>query len=187
MTGSVLTMLGSPLSWSDLGAMVLHFGLLSLLAVGGAISTAPDMHRFIVDEHSWLTDAQFSASVALAQAAPGPNVLFVAVIGWNVAGAIGMLACMIGTLVPSTVLALYATRWGDARRDTMSVRSFTLGMAPVTIGLTAATGWILATPATEHWSGLIVVAVATLVSFKTKITPVVLIAAGAVIGALGLV
>ena len=69
--------------------------MLWLLAVGGAITTAPDMHRFVVDEHHWLTDAQFSASVALAQAAPGPNVLFVAVIGWNVAGPLGALATMV--------------------------------------------------------------------------------------------
>jgi hypothetical protein len=61
-----------------------HFLSLSLLAVGGAIITAPDMHRFLVDHNEWLTEQQFSSSIALAQASPGPNVLFVAVIGWNV-------------------------------------------------------------------------------------------------------
>jgi hypothetical protein len=33
----------------------LHFMLLSLLAIGGAITTAPDMQRFIVGERGWLT------------------------------------------------------------------------------------------------------------------------------------
>ena len=61
-----------------------HFAALSLLAVGGAITTAPDMHRYLVDETHWLSEAQFTSSIALAQAAPGPYVLFVAVIGWNV-------------------------------------------------------------------------------------------------------
>ena len=74
----------------DLGAMFLHFTLLSLLAIGGAITTAPDMQRYVVAERGWLSDAQFTASVALAQAAPGPNVLFVAVVGWNVAGLAGV-------------------------------------------------------------------------------------------------
>ena len=63
-----------------------HFLLLSLLAVGGAIATAPDMHRYMVTDHHWLTDAQFTSSIAIAQAAPGPNLLFVAVLGWNAAG-----------------------------------------------------------------------------------------------------
>ncbi|HMS04436.1 MAG TPA: chromate transporter, partial [Burkholderiaceae bacterium] len=55
-----------------------HFLSLSLLAVGGAITTAPDMHRYLVGSQHWLSDAQFNASIAIAQAAPGPNVLFVA-------------------------------------------------------------------------------------------------------------
>ena len=60
-----------------------HFLSLSLLAVGGAITTAPDMHRFLVDEQHWLTETQFTSSIAIAQAAPGPNVLFIALMGWN--------------------------------------------------------------------------------------------------------
>ena len=67
-----------------------HFALLSLLAIGGAITTVPDMHRYIVGQHGWLDDAQFAGSIALAQAAPGPNVLFVAVIGFNVGGLAGV-------------------------------------------------------------------------------------------------
>ena len=64
--------------------LFLHYLSLSLLSIGGAITTAPDMHRFLVDQQHWLTDAQFNASIAIAQAAPGPNVLFVALLGWNV-------------------------------------------------------------------------------------------------------
>ena len=96
----------SALSASELLGLMLHFMLLSLLAVGGAITTAPDMQRYVVIEQQWITDAQFSASIAIAQAAPGPNVLFVAVAGWNVAGPLGALATLIGSLLPSTALTL---------------------------------------------------------------------------------
>ena len=65
--------------------LFLHFLLLSLLAVGGAITVLPDMHRLLVSQLGLLTDAQFAASIAIAQAAPGPNVLFVAVMGWQAA------------------------------------------------------------------------------------------------------
>ena len=67
--------------WIDL---LTHFLSLSLLSIGGAIATAPDMHRYLVDERHWLLDSQFTSSIALAQAAPGPNVLFIALIGLNV-------------------------------------------------------------------------------------------------------
>ena len=84
------------MSPADLLGLFGHFLLLSLLAIGGAITTAPDMHRYLVTEHGWITDGQFTTSVALAQAAPGPNLLFVAVLGWNVAGPLGALATMSG-------------------------------------------------------------------------------------------
>ena len=76
----------SPLlmSAADWLQLVLHFATLSLLGIGGAITTLPDMHRYLVDRQLWLSDAQFNASVALAQAAPGPNILFVALMGWHV-------------------------------------------------------------------------------------------------------
>ena len=141
-----MTLLPAALPAADLLGLFVHFLILSLLAVGGAITTAPDMHRYVVDEHHWISDAQFSASIAIAQAAPGPNVLFVAVVGWNVAGPLGALATMSGTLLPSTALTLLATRWGARRREARGVRAFTTGLTPLTIGLLVATGWVLAEP-----------------------------------------
>ena len=72
------------LSYQDWLNLFLQFASLSLLGVGGTITTAPEMHRFLVEETHWLSEMQFSSSIALAQSAPGPNVLFVAVMGWNV-------------------------------------------------------------------------------------------------------
>ena len=179
----------SALSGGDLLALFGHFLLLSLLAVGGAITTAPDMHRFMVDEHHWLGNAQFSASIAIAQAAPGPNVLFVAVLGWNVAGPLGALATTSGTLLPSTVLTLAANRWGARRRETRGIRAFTTGLTPLTIGLLLATGWLLAQPyvaAGEHPFGAVaLVAFCAAMMLRTRISPMWLVVIGAVLGGLG--
>ena len=178
---------GSPAGFgvAELGALFLHFMVLSLLAVGGAITTVPDMHRFVVGERHWLDDAQFNASVALAQAAPGPNVLFVAVIGWNVAGLAGMLATMSGSLLPSTTLALAATRWGHANRESRAMRAFSAGMAPLTIGLLLSTGWVLTEPVSRHPAALALVLGTAALMVLTKSGPLLPIAVGAVIGAMG--
>lgn len=170
---------------ADLWAMCLHFTMLSLLAVGGAITTTPDMQRWVVGERGWLTDGQFTASVALAQAAPGPNVLFVAVIGWNVGGLAGVAATMSGSLLPSTTLALLATRWGAQRRESIGVRAFTSGMAPLTIGLLLATGWVLTEPLRGYPATALLVAVAVAFMLYTKLSPLWPMAVGAVVGALG--
>ena len=179
------------LSSSDLLGLFGHFLVLSLLAVGGAITTVPDMHRFIVTEHHWLTDAQFTASIAIAQAAPGPNVLFVAVLGWNVAGPLGTLATMTGSLLPSTALSLWATRWGTQRRDTRGVRAFTAGLTPLTLGLLISTGWVLALPYLRdeaHRGGAIVLIVLSVVwMLRTRFSPIWLVMIGMFAGGLGLV
>ena len=179
----------SPLAGPELLGLFGHFLVLSLLAVGGAITTAPDMHRYVVAEHHWINDAQFSASIAIAQAAPGPNVLFVAVIGWNVAGPIGALATMSGTLLPSTALTLLASRWGARRRETRGLRAFTTGLTPLTIGLLVATGWLLAAPYvsdSRHAIGaLALIAVSIAVMTRTRLSPMWLVGLGAVVGGLG--
>lgn len=171
------------LSLADLAALFGHFLMLSMLAIGGAIATAPEMHRYLVGQQGWLTDPQFAASIALAQAAPGPNVLFVAVLGYNVAGLAGVIAAMVGNLLPSTTFAFAAARYGHARRETLAVRAFVAGMAPLTIGLLLSTAWILCDGSSP--AAIAVVAAAALVSWRTKLSPMWLIAAGAALGAAG--
>ena len=177
------------LSAADLLGLFGHFLVLSVFAIGGAITTAPDMHRYIVDEHHWISDAQFTSSIAIAQAAPGPNVLFVAALGWSVAGPLGALATMFGTLLPSTLLTLAVARWGASRKETRGVRAFTTGMTPLTIGLLVATGWLLAAPyATDRANAIgaiALVAISVLVMARTKLSPMWLVGLGAIAGALG--
>jgi len=181
-----------------------HFATLSLLGVGGAITTAPDMHRYLVHQQGWLSDAQFSSSIALSQAAPGPNVLFVALLGWNLglnaaggpaAGAIAWWTALLGVVVtltaimlPSSVLTYTATRWAHHNRELRAVRAFKTGMAPIVIALLIATGWLLTAthdqPARD-WRLWLLTALATLIVWRTKVHLLWLIGAGAVLGGLG--
>ena len=164
-----------------------HFLAMSMLSIGGALATTPEVHRYLVDERHWIDDTQFSASIALAQAAPGPNLLFVPVLGHAVAGWSGAFVALLGMLLPSTTLALAASRWGRKRRDTLAVRAFVAGMAPVTIGLLLAAGTVIAQPLATHASAWVLIAATVALSATTKVNPVWLIAVGAVVGAAGLV
>lgn len=188
-------------NWLDL---FLHFASLSLLAVGGAITTAPDMHRYLVDQQRWLSDAQFTSSIALSQAAPGPNVLFVALLGWNVglnAGGgpaagwmawalalLGVLVTLVAIMLPSSVLTYTATRWGHRNREMRAVRAFKAGMAPIVIALLIATGWLLIAvhdqPARD-WPLWLLTVCATVLVWRTKLHLLWMIGAGALAGALG--
>lgn len=173
------------LGWLDLWQLFFHFALLSFLAIGGAIATVPDMHRVVVGEWGWLTDAQFNGSVALAQAAPGPNVLFVAVIAFNAGGLPGVLAALVGTLLPTTLLSLGTARWAEQRRNTLGVQAFIQGLAPVTIGMLASSGWVLTEPTRDQWTCLPLVGLTMWLMVRTKISPLWLIAGGALVGLMG--
>jgi len=194
------------MSQADWLALFGHFFSLSLLAIGGAITTAPDMHRYLVDEQHWLTDPQFSASIALAQAAPGPNVLFIALMGWNVGlnaggglGAgphawwlalLGVFVAMMGILIPSTTLTYMAAQWGHRNRDLRAVRAFKAGMAPIVIALLIATGWLLTSahgnPA-QDWPVWALTFCSAMIVWKTKTHLLVLLGIGALLGATGIV
>jgi chromate transporter len=175
-----------------------HYLTLSLLSVGGAIATAPDMHRFLVNQQHWLTDAQFNASIALAQAAPGPNVLFVALLGWNVGlnaggmltGLLGVVLALAGMLIPSTVLTYSAAQWGHRNRELRAVRAFKQGMAPIVVALLIATGWILASAngsSLQDWPVWLLTAATAVLVWRTKIHLLWLLGAGALLGWCGLI
>lgn len=188
----------------DWWTLFVHFLSLSLMAVGGAITTAPDMHRYLVGTRQWLSEDQFTSSIAIAQAAPGPNVLFVGLIGWNVgmnAGGgpsagwmgyglafVGLSIAMLGILIPSGALTLAATRWAHKNRELRAVRAFKTGMAPVVIGLLLTTGWVLTTahdqPARD-WPLWVLTALATVIVWRTKLHLLWLIGAGALLGIVG--
>ena len=192
------------LTVSDWLALFNHFLSLSLLAVGGAIITAPDMHRFLVDDNQWLTEQQFSSSIALAQSAPGPNVLFVGLMGWNVGlnagaglgggwisvalSAMGMVLGLLGIMLPSSVLTYTTTRWAHKHRDNRGVKAFKQGMAPVVIALLLSTGWLLTAShneASRDWPLWLLTLVAMVLVWRTRIHLLWLIGAGAMLGAVG--
>jgi chromate transporter len=179
--------------WSQ---FFLHYLSLSLLAIGGAIAMIPDMHRFLVDQNFWLTNAQFNASVAIAQAAPGPNVLFIALMGWNVGmnaggvlqGLLGITLAITGMLIPSSVLTYNATQWGHRNRNLRAVRAFKQGMAPIVVGLLIATGLILASASgtsLEHWPVWLLAGVSAVICWRTKLHILWLLGAGALLGWFG--
>jgi chromate transporter len=192
------------LSASDWLSLFQHFASLSLLAVGGAITAAPDMHRYLVDETHWLSESQFTSSIALAQSAPGPNILFVALMGFHVgmnAGAslgggwisaglaiLGVLVCMMGIMLPSSILCYTATRWAHQHREKLGIRAFKSGMAPIVIALLLSTAWLLTLahnqPA-QDWPLYVLTAVTALVVWRTQVHMLWLIGLGALLGGLG--
>ena len=175
--------------WSIVAPMFVHFAVLSLMAIGGGVvMVAPEMQRYVVDSHHWITAERFSAAFALAQAAPGPNFLYITLVGWEVAGWAGAAAATVAILGPPTVLSVAMVRASANRAPGPLARAIGKGLVPISVGLVFATGWILLRGSGSwDWRGATLALIAAAVIVRTKLNPVWVIATGAAVGVAGFV
>ena len=163
------------------------YGQLSLLALGGGPTIVPEMQRQIVEVHGWMTAQEFAALFALAQAAPGPNMLVATLVGLHVAGVAGALVATLGLVTPSTILLLFALTVWERFRDAPWRRAVQAGLVPATVGLFVAAALVIARAADPTWAlGALTVGGAGL-SVWTTIHPLWLLGAGAALGVIGFV
>jgi chromate transporter len=170
-----------------LGALFLHFLVLAFLAVGGAPTILPGLHRYVVETHQWLTSAQFVDAYALAQVAPGPNAMYIPLIGWLVAGWAGAAGARLALLGLAGTLTLLVGRLNARHPHAPLGRAIRRGLTPITMGLMLASGWVLAR-SVNHGGGGYVLTLGTVgLVLRTRWHPLWLIAVGALAGVAGLV
>jgi chromate transporter len=170
-----------------LAQLALLYGQLSLLAFGGAPAVLPEMQRQVVDVHHWMTAQQFAALSALAQAAPGPNMMVVSLVGWRVAGFWGALVTTGSVAVPSSMLTLVVSLVWFRFKDATWRKALQAGLQPVTVGLIMASAALLIRSTAVDWPAAAVVAVAAYLFMFTKLHPMLILAGSAAVGAIGLV
>jgi chromate transporter len=167
---------------SDLVALFLYFPLLSFLAIGGLPTVLPEMHRYVVEGHHWMTSEQFSTAYALAQVAPGPNVMYVTLIGWQVAGWAGAAVTTLALLGPVATLTVLVGRMHARNPDAPVGRAIRRGLTPIALGLFLSSGWILAYSVNQNWRGYLLTLVTVVLVLRTRWNPLWVIAAGALAG-----
>jgi chromate transporter len=168
-----------------LSSFLIHLTLLSLVAVGGVNAIVPELHRQTVEVSGSLTAQQFADMFAIAQAAPGPNVLFVTLIGWYLAGWWGALAATAALCGPTCVLTFFVTRAWDRFKDAPWRIATQAGLVPVTIGLIAASAFLLARAADVNAVAVAITAATAAISYFSRINPLWALAAAASIGFAG--
>jgi chromate transporter len=167
--------------------LAIVFGQMSLLAFGGANSVIPEMQRQVVDVHHWMTPHDFAALYALAQAAPGPNMMVVSLVGWRVAGVWGALVTTGAVLLPSSILTFLVAGVWYRFKDANWRKAIQAGLLPVTAGLIMASAALLIVSTTVDWTAALVTIIAAALFLKSKLHPLAILAAAAIAGAVGLV
>jgi chromate transporter len=172
---------------STLVQLAVLYGQLSLLAFGGANAVIPEMQRQVVDVHHWMTAPEFAALYALAQAAPGPNMMVVSLVGWRVGGVWGALVTTGAVAAPSSILTLLVSGVWYRFRDAPWRKALQAGLQPVTAGLIMASAALLIASTTVDWTAAVVTVVTAWLFLFTKLHPMLILGAAAAAGAVGLV
>ncbi|MDH2605230.1 MULTISPECIES: chromate transporter [Acinetobacter calcoaceticus/baumannii complex] len=162
--------------------LAIIFTQLSLIAFGGGNTILPEMQRQVVDIHHWMTAQEFSALFAMAQAAPGPNMMIVPLVGWHVAGLSGLLVTSTAKFLPSSLITVFVMRGWSKFKDKKWRRVLQLALQPVTVGTVLASAWIISEAAAINTLLIIMVVIATLLSLIKKVHPLHVLIAGAVFG-----
>lgn len=169
----------------DLVSLAAIFSQLSLLAFGGGNTILPEMQRQVVEVHQWMSKADFSALFALAQAAPGPNMMVVTLIGWHVAGWPGVIVTSIAKFGPSSLVTVAAMHAWERFKDRPWRRYIQAGLVPMTAGLVASSAALIAEASDRTWMLGAITAVVAVLAYRTKVHPLWLLAVGSVVGLTG--
>jgi chromate transporter len=173
-TGTLLTLAG-------------YFALMSLFAVGGAVSAVPEMHRFAVEVEHWMTDRQFTDLFALAQLTPGPNVIIVTLIGYHVAGVAGAAVATLAMCGPTCVFAFYIGDVWERFKHARWRAAIQAGMLPISIGLVSASALVVARASVQSWSAAAVTVVTAVITYRLRLNPLWIFAVAALLGLFGFI
>ena len=167
--------------------LFVQFAILNIVAFGGITALLPELHRLVVEQRMWMDSTTFAHLFAIAQSAPGPNLLVVSLIGWKVAGLAGALAATTAMCLPmSIVIYLLIDRWeGFAGKRWQ--RAISLGVSPLAVGLIFSGATLIAQAADFGWAAWLLVVATVMANLRLKLHPLWFIAAGAALGLAGLV
>ena len=165
----------------------LLFSSLSILSIGGGNTVLPEMHKKAVGDYHWLTDKQFADVFAISQAAPGPSILIVTMIGYKAAGITGALLATIAMMIPAGILVYLVSRVWERAKDSPARKAIEKGFAPLTVGLILASAWTMSKAADHDWRAFLLTGICTAIFSTTKINPLIIVAVAGFIGWLGLV
>jgi chromate transporter len=172
---------------AELTALFLQLLALWFVAVGGPSAILPEIHRYIVDVRQLLTGAQFAEIYTLAQVAPGPNVMYVTLMGWYLAGWKGVAVTTIPLMIPATTLTLLVGHLNERYPNATFGRAVRRGLTPITIGLMFAGATILARTVNHDWRGYVLTFATVVLVLRKPLNPLWLLGAGAVAGMLSVV
>jgi chromate transporter len=172
---------------STLFSLFLKLSAFSLFAFGGINALLPVLYNLSVNQEHWINSQTFSDYFAIAQAAPGPNLMTVTLIGWNVGGVLGAAIATLAISWPSAIMIYFLQRSIANMKDIRKQQMIQFAASTLAVGLILASAWQICHQINHSVMAYILTIGAIGATFFTRWHPLYLIAIGAVLGILGFV
>lgn len=171
----------SPLD-ERLRALAALFLKLGAISFGGPAAALGLMHDEVVHKRQWVTQKQYLDMLGLTNLIPGPNSTEMAIsVGFARAGWAGLVVAGSCFIVPAALITA-AVAWAYVRFGALPLaESLLAGVKPAVIAVIAIAVWRLGKIAIhDSWLGAL--GVVALAMFLVKLSPLLILAGGGLIG-----
>jgi chromate transporter len=172
---------------SVLISLFLKLSAFSVVAFGGINALLPVLYDLSVNQEHWISSQTFADYFAIAQAAPGPNLMTVTLIGWNVGGLLGAALATLAISWPSAIMIYFLQGYISAIQNKQRQQMIQFAAGTLSVGLVLAAAWQISMQMNQSLPAYILTIGTITITFFTRWHPLYLIAAGAACGLLGLI
>jgi chromate transporter len=172
---------------SVLISLFLKLSAFSLVAFGGINALLPVLFNLSVTQEQWLNSQTFADYFAIAQAAPGPNLMTVTLIGWHVSGVIGAVVATLAIAWPSSIMIFFLQRYIRGMKNPRMQMAIQFAAGALAVGLVLASAWQIALQINQGYAAYFLSIITIMVAVFTRWHPLYLIALGAVLGVMGVI
>lgn len=121
--------------------------LLSTCTFGGGYVIVPLMRKKFVEELHWINEQEMMDLTAIAQSAPGPIAVNCSIlIGYHVGGRMGVVASLLGTILPPLLIISMVTIFYQSVRENQIIERTMLGMQAGIAAIIADVVWTMSKP-----------------------------------------
>ncbi len=127
--------------------MFWSFLKIGAFTLGGGYAMIPLIQREVVEKKGWINEEEFLNMLALAQSAPGVLAANAAIfIGYKIRGWRGVIATLLGSILPSFVIILLIAAVFTKYRELPALEAIFKGIRPAVVALIAAPLWKMIAP-----------------------------------------
>ncbi len=155
---------------------------LSLIAFGGGNVILPELQQQIVVVHGWMTSREFLDIFSISRAIPGPSMIMVLPVGYQVAGISGAAVAVLCMFVPACLIMYGCSSLVDRLHENPWMKTTLRALAPVTMGLILASAFILGQTAATGWLTILILIGSLVLLVYTRVSILVLIFVSGILG-----